>query len=416
MKVVRRPHFTFSLFFLIAASVGYISGQQPIKDLRRTVILISIDGFRADYFEMYQPPTINKLASEGVRAKWMTPAFPTKTFPNHYTVATGLYPAHHGIVENNVWDFGVTFTMSTREEVQNPRWWLGEPIWVTAEKQGQRAAAMFFPGTEAKIGGVYATFWKPYEHTYPNEKRVDTVLEWLDLPADKRPTLYTMYFSDVDSAGHESGPYSEGTRNAVLKVDAAIERLADGLKKRRIYDKVNLIIFSDHGMAPVDQRNAMIMDDYLDESRIEKKLTTGEIWQIFPKVGEDSAVISKLRNLHHATCWLKNEIPERLHYSDGARVAPIVCSSAEGWFMTMRNRYDEQKKRSDFGDMKGAHGYDNQLTSMRAIFLAHGRAFKKHKLAQPILNVDVYELMCKILRLKPAKNDGDLRRIREILK
>ncbi|MEO7673836.1 MAG: ectonucleotide pyrophosphatase/phosphodiesterase, partial [Pyrinomonadaceae bacterium] len=392
------------------------AAQKPVKDLKPTVILISLDGFRYDYLDKFAPPTLNRLAKEGVRAKWMTPSFPTKTFPNHYTIATGLYPEHHGIIENNIWDFGSTFTLNKREEVQNSRWWLGEPIWVTAETQNVRVGAFFFPGTEAEIGGRRPTFWKHYDGKIPNNDRVDQILSWIDLPQAERPRLYTLYFSDVDDAGHGFSPDSEETRKAELTVDENVRRLMDGLQKRKIDRKVNVIIVSDHGMATVDQRNAIVMDDYLDGDTTMRVLTTGEIWQIFPKPNTENEIMDKLKLVRHASCWRKSEIPERLHYRASPRIAPIVCSADEGWFMTSRERFEAQKKRADFGQLKGAHGYDNQIQVMRATFIAHGRAFKKKKLVEPFENIHVYELMCKILGLKPAKNDGNLKRVRGMLR
>lgn len=403
------------IVFLLSLPAALLA-QKPIKDLKPTVILVAIDGFRYDYFEKHAPPTLNKIAKEGVRAKWMTPSFPSKTFPNHYTVATGLYPAHHGIVENNIWDFGVNFSMGKREEVQNGRWWLGQPIWVTAEKQGQRAAAMFFPGTEAKIDGVYSTYWTPYEHTFPNEKRVDNVLAWLDLPVEKRPTMFTMYFSDVDSAGHDFSPDAPETRDAVLAVDRMVARLVDGLKKRKIYGKVNLIIFSDHGMAKVDRSRTAILDDYFDFSLAQNILWTGEIVQIFPKDGQKDLIAEKLKGVVNAKCWRKEDIPDRLHYKDGPRVAPIICSADEGAMLTSRQRLVDAKKRPNFDKPSGAHGYDNELESMRAMFVAHGQAFRKHKVVDAFPNVDVYNVMCKILGLTPAPNDGNFERVRGMLR
>lgn len=403
------------IVFLLSLPAALLA-QKPIKDLKPTVILVAIDGFRYDYFEKHAPPTLNKIAKEGVRAKWMTPSFPSKTFPNHYTVATGLYPAHHGIVENNIWDFGVNFSMGKREEVQNGRWWLGQPIWVTAEKQGQRAAAMFFPGTEAKIDGVYSTYWTPYEHTFPNEKRVDNVLAWLDLPVEKRPTMFTMYFSDVDSAGHDFSPDAPETRDAVLAVDRMVARLVDGLKKRKIYGKVNLIFFSDHGMAKVDRSRTAILDDYFDFSLAQNILWTGEIVQIFPKDGQKDLIAEKLKGVVNAKCWRKEDIPDRLHYKDGPRVAPIICSADEGAMLTSRQRLVDAKKRPNFDKPSGAHGYDNELESMRAMFVAHGQAFRKHKVVDAFPNVDVYNVMCKILGLTPAPNDGNFERVRGMLR
>lgn len=390
--------------------------QATTRDQAPTVILISIDGFRYDYLEKYGPPELSKLAREGVRAKWMTPSFPTKTFPNHYTIATGLYPENHGIIENNIWDFGTTFSLGKVAEVQNPRWWLGEPIWVTAEKQGQRAAAFFWPGTDAEIAGKRPTFWKTYDGSIPNEARVEQVLKWLDLPRDERPTFYTLYFSDVDDAGHAYSPDSAETRTAILKVDKNIQALIDGLRARGIDQAVNVIIVSDHGMAAVGPENAVVLDEFIDLGKTERILWTGEIVQIFPKKGAEANLAVGLRSVKHATCWQKEEIPARLHYRASPRIAPIVCSAEEGWFMTSRERYEARKARADFRRIRGAHGYDNSLESMRAIFIARGEAFKTNFVSEPFSNVHVYELMCKILNLKPAKNDGDLSRVHRVLK
>lgn len=412
LKVAVAACFCFSLVSLATA-------QKRIEDLKPTVILISLDGYRYDYIDKFQPPTLNKLAREGVRAKWMIPSFPTKTFPNHYTVVTGLYPQNHGLVENNVYDFGEIFRIDDRKKVEDSKWWLGEPIWVTAEKQGQIAASYFFVGTEAEIGGERPTFWRTYNGRVPPEMRVDKVLAWLDLPADRRPTMITMYFSDTDDVGHEFGPDAEETRYAALNADRYINQLIDGLATRGIATQVNIIVVSDHGMAARDQRNAVVMDDYFDTSDktlADPILTTGEIWQIFPKPGKEDLIVTKLKNTKNATCWRKSDIPARLHYSSGSRIAPIVCASDEGWAMTSRERFEATRKSLDFDKTRGAHGYDNRYESMRAIFIAYGPAFKSGYVAEPFDNIHVYELMCKILGLKPAKNDGNLERVRAMLR
>ena len=391
--------------------------QKPVKDLKPTVILISLDGFRYDYLEKFNPPTLNKLAKAGVRAKWMIPSFPTKTFPNHYTIATGLYPANHGLVENNVYDFGTVFSMSKRREVENPRWWGGEPIWVTAEKQGQIAASYFFVGTETVIKEEQPTFWRAYNGTVPAEMRIDKALGWFDLPAERRPTMITLYFSDVDDAGHAFSPDAEETKYAVWNVDRYVERLVSGLKARGIDQKVNLIIVSDHGMAPVNLKNATFLDDYFNFDLTERILWTNEIIQIFPKEGKTDEIYSKISNLKHATCWKKADIPERLNYKQGKRVAPIICSSEEGWITTSRERYDDwMKDVTDMDKPRGAHGYDNRYQSMQATFIAYGEAFKRGYVSEPFENIHVYNLMCEILGLKPAANDGNLAAVRGMLK
>ncbi len=388
---------------------------RPIKDLNPTVILISIDGFRADYLEKYPAPNLSLLARQGVRAKWMTPAFPTLTFPNHYTIATGLYPDNHGIVGNNIYapEFKQTFTMSKREEVQNGRWWLGEPIWVTAEKQGQRTAAFFFPGTEAEIAGKRLSHWKTYDEKIPNFERVDTALAWLDLPIEKRPTMVILYFSDVDHAGHEAGPDSEDVKQSIAKVDQSLGRLVEGLKSREIFDRVNLILVSDHGMARVDPRQVVLLEDYFDISQTETVVWNGAIAHIFFKAGSDPEMGEKLystlksRAPNEVKIYRKRELLASFHYGKSGRIGDIVAIADEGWTMTSRERYRSPQPSADGAvRYRGMHGFDNRLESMRALFVAHGPAFKKETVVEPFENVDVYNVMAKILRLKPAKNDG----------
>jgi predicted AlkP superfamily pyrophosphatase or phosphodiesterase len=385
--------------------------SQAIKDLQPTVILISIDGFRYDYLDKYQPPNLVSLARDGVQAKWMIPSFPSKTFPNHYTIVTGLYPQNNGIVENSVFDArtGITFSMSNREEVQNGRWWLGEPIWITAEKQGQKTAPFFWPGSEAKISGIWPTYWKPYDGQVSDDSRVDQVLSWLDLPLGKRPTFLTLYFSDVDNAGHEFSPDSSETRDAVLKVDGEVARLVAGLKSRGIFSQVNLIIVSDHGMATQDPKNTIILDELFDTSLAEKILWTAEITSIFPKEGKEDPIFNMLKAKlpPQARVYRKTEMPARFHYSNSPRIAPLLVLPDEGWTLTTRERFEEAKAKGHSNGLRGGHGYDNALTSMRAIFIAHGSAFKKGVVLEPFENVQVYNVMARILGLKPAPNDGN---------
>lgn len=408
-----------TLCLLIFYLASPISAQKPIRDLKPTVILIALDGFRADYVEKFQTPVLSELAKKGVRARWMTPSFPSKTFPNHYTIATGLYPENHGIIENNIYDatFDATFGLSKTEEVQNARWWLGEPIWVTAKRQGQIAAAYFFPGTETAIGGVKPDFYRAYNGKVPNELRVDTILSYLDLPVEKRPTFLTLYFSDTDDAGHEFSPEADETRYAALNVDRLVGRLMDGLKRRKIDKKANVIIVSDHGMATLDLRRAVFLDDYFDPETLTKRiLWTDEFVQIFPKTGREAEVVKRIENVRHATCWLKENIPARFHYRNSPRIAPVICLGEEGWQITSRKRYEEKLQRSDVNQLRGAHGYDNELPSMRAIFIAHGAAFKRGFVAEPFENVQIYNLMCKILGLTPATNNGEFETIKNLLR
>ena len=384
---------------------------KSIIQLRPTIILISLDGFRYDYLEKHQPPNLISLARDGVQAKWMIPSFPTKTFPNHYAIATGLYPQNNGIVENSVFDrsFNATFTMGNREEVQNGRWWLGEPIWITAEKQGQKSAPLFWPGSEAEIAGKRPTYWKPYEGAMANDARVSALLGWLDLPSADRPTFLGLYFSDVDTASHDFSPDAVETRDSVIKVDGDLGRLIEGLKTRGIFTQVNLIIVSDHGMATQNRNDVVILDELFDTKLAEKILWSGEIVSIFPNPETEEKIYSTLKAKlpPQAQVYRKAELPARLHYSNSSRIAPLVVLPSEGWTISTRKRFDEMKARTQNNGLKGGHGYDNEFASMRAIFIGHGPAFKKGAVIEPFENIQVYNVMTRILGLTAAPNDGN---------
>lgn len=396
---------------LLTLSSSVWARTTPITDLQPTVILISLDGFRYDYLSRYRPANLNALAIEGVRARWMIPSFPSKTFPNHYTIATGLYPQNHGIVENNIYDpvFKAVFTLADRKEVENSRWWLGEPIWVTAEKQGQRSASVFYPGTEGEIAGTRPSFWRKYDEGTSNDARVDTILSWLDLPRDQRPTFLALYFSDPDDAGHAFGPISRETKKAVLKVDREIGRLLRGLKAREIFAQVNLIIVSDHGMATVRWSNAILLDRLFDIKLASRIFWTREIVSIFPRPGKEDEIYQSLKQKlpPQAHVYRKAEMPARFHYSQSPRIAPLLVLPAEGWILTNSKEFSELQAKGETRTSRGGHGYDNELPAMRAIFIGHGEAFKKGKVVEPFENIQVYNIMTRILGLKPAPNDGD---------
>lgn len=410
-----------SLSLRVLAIVGLLASLANAQEkFDTTVILISIDGMQADYLEKYAPSELTRLAKEGVRARWMIPAYPTKTFPNHYTVATGLYPGNHGLVENNMWDpaTGKTFGLGDRSAVEDPMWWGGEPIWVTAQKQGRIAGAFFFPGTETPIQGMKPRYFRQYDGNIPNEERVDTVLSWFDLPRSERPTMITLYFSDVDDAGHNFGPDSDQTRDALHKVDRAIERLTSGLKQRGADVSTNIIITSDHGMAGYKQRDAIVLDRFFDLSDAAKVFWTGEFTQIFPKQGMEKRVYEAIHSQLPPTAkiYRKADMPSRFRISKAGRIAPLIIVPQPGTVITNKERYAKAEREGTLDKPRGGHGYDNQHLLMRATFIGYGPQFRSGYVSEPFESVDVYNLMAKILRLKPARNNGKWRRIRSILR
>lgn len=388
---------------------------RPATDESIPLILISLDGFRSDYWQKTEAPALRQLVAAGVRAEWMTPSFPSKTFPNHYTLVTGLYPDHHGIINNTMYDSTQTdfFSLRNRKAVTDPHWWGGEPIWVTAQKQGKRSGVMFWPGSETPIKGVHPTYWKVYEHEMPGIARVDTMLAWLDLPQEKRPQLFTLYFSQTDDAGHRYGPDAPETEAAIREVDGYLARLLAGLEKRGMAGKVNLIVTSDHGMLNISLDRVMQVEDYVDMRQLERYIG-GEIGYFWPKKGKTDSVLQALKRMPNAQTYKKEALPKRFHYGTHYRISPIISLSHEGWMQMTREQFRYAQNNPNYN--KGTHGHDNALASMRATFIANGPAFKKGKTVSAFDNIHLYALLCHLLGVTPASNDGQLSAIRAVLR
>lgn len=410
MKAASRYHRRMARFqrLLLLALLLFVAGcaTRPAGVSHPPLLLISIDALRPSDVDATQMPTLNALADAGVRAAWMTPSYPSKTFPNHYTLVTGLRPDHHGMINNTMYDPELgSFNLQSREAVQDPRWWTGgEPVWITLQHHGGRAATMFWPGSEAAIQGQHPLDWRIYDESVSANARVDQVLAWLDRPERTRPQFITLYFEQVDEAGHKSGPDSAESRAARKEVDDALARLLAGLEQRGLRDGINLVVVSDHGMANITGREYII--DYLqahglglDAIRI---TTSGALAGITPKPGQEAAVEAALLGRHpHSTCWRKQEMPAQWHYGSHPRIPPIQCQADLGWLLL-----DRDNGRPFHGG--GAHGYAIEEPTMHATFIASGPAFRDHVALPAFDNVDVYPLLMRLLGLQPLPNDGDI--------
>lgn len=391
--------------------------NDPKKLKAPYVVMLSIDGYRYDYTELHQAQNLSALAAAGVSAKSLKPIYPSRTFPNHYSIVTGMYADRHGIVSNNFYDpqRKTRFALSDRKAVTDGSWYLAEPLWVTAAKQGLRTASFFWVGSEGEIQGLRPNHYYLYDETVPNSNRVDKVLAWLSLPEEKRPHLLLLYMSDVDDAGHKYGPNSPEVKAAVQAVDAQVGRLYQGLiALRETGLEINLVIVSDHGMHEVRPERVI----QIDEPLLTNFITVGNGPQIliYLKPNAERKLVddlyTSLKKLAHSNGHFKVHRREDMsahQYDSSARAGDIVLEAELGWSLFL-----EAPKTTVNG---GNHGWHPSAQNMHGIFIAEGPGFKTKKKVGTFENVNVYPAILKALELEiPEGRDGKLRNVKNILR
>lgn len=395
-------------FLLLISLTGFRSDNR--KPYKNYVVLISFDAFRWDYNTLYKTPNLDKLAAEGVKADRLIPSFPTVTFPNHYTIVTGLYPDHHGLVNNNfpAPDLDKYYRMGDRTAVENPAFYGGEPIWITAENQGIISASFFWVGSEAPVCGKHPTLWKKYDESITYEERIDTVIKWLSYPIEKRPGFVTLYFDEPDATSHDFGPVSPETGRVVQRLDSLLGVFRTKLSSLPHADEINLIVLSDHGMAEISPERYINLRGLLPNRIIGGIFGSNPVYLINPAEGKGDSILLLLNRRKGLKAYRKTDVPEKWHYGTNPRIPEIVVVADSSW--SIGTRPDGSSYRG------GAHGYDNMNPDMHAIFYAAGQAFKKGYSFNRLNNTDIYNLICRILDIKPAPNDGNPKNIRGILK
>ncbi|XP_005944849.1 ectonucleotide pyrophosphatase/phosphodiesterase family member 2 [Haplochromis burtoni] len=380
------------------------SPECPAGFVRPPLIMLSLDGFRASYLKKDQSviPNLHKLGGCGTSTPYMRPVYPSKTFPNLYTLATGLYPESHGIVGNTMYDpdFNATFTLRSREKL-NHRWWGGQPIWITAEKQGVKPGTFFWP-------------W-----VIPLERRILTILHWLHLPDDVRPYVYAIHSEQPDAYGHRMGPLSSELDNPLREIDNIIGQLMNGLKQMNLHRCINLIIVGDHGMEEAHCDRTEFLSSYplnIDEIT----LIPGSLGRIRPREPKPTTYDPKVvvANLtckmpaQHFKPYLKRDLPKRLHYANNRRIEDVHLLMERKWHIARKMPEKPRTRCGFFGD----HGFDNKITSMRTIFIGHGPSFKFQKMVPEFENIELYNVMCDLLGLKPVPNNGTHGSLNDMLK
>ncbi|KAL8916375.1 MAG: hypothetical protein Q9172_006332 [Xanthocarpia lactea] len=394
-----------------------------------TTLLISLDGFRADFLLRGLTPTLNSFVAEGISPRWMLPTFPSVTFTNHYTLATGLYAENHGIVSNTFWDPDLEehFTYANDSISMVPKWWGGEPLWVTTERQGVRTAVHMWPGSEAGIGGLQPTFLDKFNGEEVLTKKTERILGLLDLPGDydnagkaahRRPQFIAAYVPVIDVNGHRYGPNSTEVNTTLREVDDMFGNLLGGLRERNLTDIVNVVVVSDHGMATTSTDRLIQLDDLLDVDliehidgwpnyglRLKDPLMTEEVYGLLrDKAADNPNFEVYLRDVN---------MPEKYHFSQNPRIAPLWLVPKTGWAIVLRKDFDvaEAKASGQIYSPRGVHGYDHEHPLMRAIFIARGPAFphKANSRVDTFQNTEVYNIICDSLSVAPKPNNGTLR-------
>ena len=396
-----------TLFLLLCLS----KSCETLKELEHSrtkvplVLLISLDGFRFDYLNYASTPVLDSLVLTGVKAKSFIPVFPSKTFPNHYTQVTGLYPEHHGIISNYMFDkdFDEYFEIgSNSSSVSDGKWYGGEPIWVTAKRHNLVAANMFWPGSSAQIDGIRPDHYFPFNSNISESDRVSQVVTWLG--SKDRPHIITLYFELIDGIGHLHGPSSQLLVSSITRIDNYLGQLMNAVGKLGLSDVLDIIIVSDHGMTELSRERVIFLDEFIDLTEV-KVINWSPMLKIIPDSGRQEMIFKELEEAHkHLQVFKKSNTKKSWRFSNHRRITPIVAVADLGWSITSSDFY-YKNPRAFSG---GAHGYDPEEPAMHGIFIATGPSFKQNTSLESVESVHLYELLCHLLSVEPAQNDGNL--------
>jgi alkaline phosphatase D len=392
------------VYILICPIISFAQCNEP-----ETTVVLSLDGFRWDYPQKTSTPTLDLIAKEGVKAVALIPSFPSKTFPNHYTIATGLYPDHHGLVNNSFFDqeMNKSYAIVNKEARFNPDFYSGEPIWITAQNQGVKTASFYWVGSDVAIQGKHPDYWKMYDGSIPFLHRIDTIIKWLQMPEAQRPRLIMAYYHEPDAVGHEYGPDDARTLELVSGLDSLTGILYQRIKSLPNSDCINFIVVSDHGMGEISSERNIAIRDFIPENWPVRIDGGNPNFNIYAEDGWVDSAYLALKKSNHLQVWKPSEVPEHLNYGSNPKVGDIIVVADSAWSVTMK------KPKKQFTG--GTHGYDIRNTDVHTIFYAAGPAFKQNYIHPSFQNIHIYPLLAHLLGIMPAKTDGDLLQVIDML-
>jgi hypothetical protein len=412
--IARRLAFVMGIVAWCAACAPPVPRTSPTSSPTRQrpyVLVVSLDAFRHDYLDRYRIPVLERIATAGIRAEALLPPFPSKTFPSHYTIATGLYPGHHGIIANNFYDRASDrwFRVKDSVAIRDGRWYGGEPIWVAAEREGVKTAVYFWPGSEANVNGVRPTYWKRYRAAVPDSQRVDESVAWLRRPPAERPHLLLLYLSDVDDSTHRYGPETPHTAAAAAQLERALARLSDSVGSMPLRDSLDVIVVSDHGMADAPPSKVIPIQPLLVAAGIDtSRVRLGDNGPTMSMWFDGDASLARRtldaldRSLTHAKAYARGATPPSWHLDGNARGGDVIIAGELGYVLV--------KGASDVFLDVGTHGWDPSYPEMHGIVLAAGPHVRRAGRIPAFDNVHVFPFLAALLGLEHApRTDGDAR-------
>lgn len=408
--LMKTPNFLKILILVFVISAYNYTCVYGQKVTKQTTVILSLDGFRWDYPAKTATPALDRMARDGVHAVSLIPSFPSKTFPNHYTIATGLVPDHHGLVNNSFYDptLAKAYSLGNKDARYDPVFYGGEPIWVTASRQGVRTASFYWVGTDVAVQGIHPDYWKMYDQQVPFIARIDTVIKWLSLPAEKRPRLVMAYYHEPDEAGHHFGPDDPRTLAVAHEMDSMVGIFLHKIKQLPDAAHINFIVVSDHGMGAISPERVVVLRDFIPASWPVHIEGGNPNFNIYADGAWADSVYKVLKPIHGIEVWKPAEVPACLDYGHNVRDGNIIVVADSSWSVMLTH--------PNKGIGGGTHGYDIRDTDIHAIFYAVGPAFK-HNFTQPSFqNIHIYPLLAYLLGIVPAKTDGDLNQVKGMLR